>query len=372
MKIVTIVGARPQFVKAAVLSRVIKLHKDITEILVHTGQHFDENMSDLFFTEMDIPRPDYFLGINGLSHGAMTGRMIEEIEKLLIKEEPDYLVVFGDTNSTLAAGIAAKKLSIKTIHIEAGVRNFDDYMPEEINRYLVDRLAELNFCCSSLGIENLTKEGFGSEMINSSIYNYGDVMYDAALFYEKKSDENSTILETLRLKGKDFVICTVHRASNTDDPKILGEIVRALNVINKETPVILPLHPRTRKKISDYNLYPEFTVIDPIGYFDMIQLIKNAKYVITDSGGVVREAYFFKRPSLLLLEKPLWPELVAHDYCLNAEPKEDLIVAAYSKLDTTNKDYDTFLFGDGHAGEKILNQIIAHYEQHSKCRMVLS
>lgn len=364
MKIVTVVGARPQFVKAAVLSRAIKSHPHIQDIIVHTGQHFDANMSDVFFEEMEIPKPNYFLGISGLGHGAMTGRMLEEIEKLLQTEKPDYLVVYGDTNSTLAAGLAAKKLGIRTVHIEAGVRNFDDYMPEEINRYLVDRLAEMNFCCTTLGVENLEKEGYTKGTINTEIHNYGDVMYDAALFYEKKSDATSTIVDDLGLRGKDYTICTVHRASNTDDPQILGHIVRALNTINKQVPVVLPLHPRTRSKIKDYGLTAEFTIIDPVGYFDMLQLLKCSKYVVTDSGGVVREAYFFGKPSLLLLEKPLWPELVEHNYCVNTLPVEDMIIEGFSKLDGTNKDYATKLFGDGSAGEKILNEIIKHYERH--------
>jgi UDP-GlcNAc3NAcA epimerase len=366
MKIVTVVGARPQFVKAAVLSRAIKSHPNIQDIIVHTGQHFDANMSDVFFEEMEIPRPNYFLGINGLGHGAMTGRMLEEIEKLLLVEKPDYVVVYGDTNSTLAAVLAAKKLGISPIHIEAGVRNFDEYMPEEINRYLVDRMAEMNFCCSGLCVDNLEKEGYKSGMMNTEIYNYGDVMYDAALYYEKRSDATSTIISTLGLTGKDYVACTVHRANNTDDPKILSGIVSALNTINEQIPVVLPLHPRTRAKMNDYGLKANFTIIDPVGYFDMLQLVKHAKYVITDSGGVVREAYFLGKPSLQLLDKPVWPELMEHGYCINTLPEEKLIIEGFAKLDGTNKDFSTRLFGDGNAGEKILNEIINHYQRHKQ------
>ncbi len=361
MKIATIVGARPQFVKIAVLSRAIKLHPEVTEISIHTGQHFDQNMSEIFFEEMEIAKPDYFLGISGLSHGAMTGRMIEEVEKLLLEIKPDYLVVFGDTNSTLAPAIAAKKIGVKIVHIEAGVRNFDELMPEEINRYLVDRMAEINICCTSLGEENLRKEGFGTEMINAEVYNYGDVMYDATLFYEKISDAKSTILDDLNLRNKEYVLCTVHREGNTNDPKMLTEIIGALNKINETIPIIMPIHPRTKNKLIDYGLTANFTCIDAVGYFDMIQLVKGSKYVITDSGGVVREAYFFKRPSLCLLESPFWPELVSAGYCLNSKIMKDEILKNFALLDTTNKDFDTYIFGDGRAGEKIIDQIIYHY-----------
>jgi len=370
MKIATIVGARPQFIKAAVLSRAIKLHPEVTEILIHTGQHYDKNMSEVFFEEMEIPKPDHFLYISGLSHGAMTGRMIEEVEKLLLEIKPDYLVVFGDTNSTLAPALAAKKIGIRTVHIEAGVRNFDEYMPEEINRYLVDRLAEINFCCSSLGEENLKKEGFGTGIIKSEVYNYGDVMYDAALFYEKKSDALSTILDKLNLKNTDYVICTVHREGNTNDAGKLTEIISALNIINETIPVIVPIHPRTKKKLADYGLTANFTCIDPVGYFDMIQLVKGARYVITDSGGLVREAYFFKRPSLVLMESPFWPELVDGGYCLSTQLVKEEIIKEFNLLDTTNKDYDSCIFGDGNAGEKIITQIIAHYEKKSGKEMI--
>jgi len=364
MKLLTVVGARPQFVKAAVLSRAMKAQASVTDVIVHTGQHFDTNMSDVFFEEMDIPKPQYFLDINGLSHGAMTGRMLEEIEKLLIIEKPDYLIVYGDTNSTLAAALAAKKIKVKIVHIEAGVRNYDEHMPEEINRYLVDRLAEINFCCTSTGMDNLIEEGFDNPKMNREMHNYGDVMYDAAMYYDKKSGEMSNIMNRLNLTGKDYTLCTVHRASNTDTAEALGKIVRALNTINKQTPVLLPIHPRTRAKIDEYGLVPEFTIIDPIGYFDMIQLIKNSVNIITDSGGVVREAYFFQKPSLLLLENQLWPELSAHNYCLVTLPEENNIIACFNQLDTLNKDFTTQIFGDGTAGEKILKQIMLHYELH--------
>ncbi len=363
MKLLTVVGARPQFVKAAVLSRAIKGHDDIQDIIVHTGQHFDKNMSDVFFDEMEIPKPNYFLDINGLNHGAMTGRMLEEIEKLLLVEKPDYLIVYGDTNSTLAAVLAAKKLHIRTIHVEAGVRNYDDTMPEEVNRYLVDRMAELNFCCTSVGMDNLISEGFGKPEMKREMYNFGDVMYDAAKFYEKKSDENSDIVAAQGLTGKSYTLCTVHRAGNTDNQEILSGIISALNTINETSPVILPLHPRTKAKIEAFGLNPTFRIIDPVGYLDMIQLIKNASNVITDSGGLVREAYFFKKPSVLLLEKKLWPELSDANYSVNIPPDGKQLIDAFNNIGQLNKDFSTSIFGDGTAGEKILSKIIEHYNR---------
>lgn len=368
MKLLTVVGARPQFVKAAVISRAIKKYPDMREVLVHTGQHYDANMSDVFFDEMEIPKPDYFLGINGLSHGAMTGRMIEEIEKLLIAEKPDYLVVYGDTNSTLAAGLAAKKLGIKTVHIEAGVRNYDELMPEEVNRYLVDRLSALNFCCTRLGVENLRKEGYQTDSIPAKVYDYGDVMYDAVLHYEKKAARDSRALDNLDLRGKDFILCTVHRASNTDDPAVLGGIVAALNAINRETPIVLPIHPRTRGKMASFGITAEFKLIDPVGYLDMIVLTRHCKYVVTDSGGVVREAFFLKKPSLFLLDKPVWPELVEDGFCLNTVPVEARILETFRQLKTLFPDFSKQLYGDGHAGEKIVAEIRRHRLQSNPAR----
>lgn len=363
IKILTVIGARPQFVKAAVISRAVAKHDHVTELIVHTGQHYDKNMSDIFFEEMEIPTPHYRLDINGLSHGAMTGRMIEELEQLFMKEKPNYVLVFGDTNSTLAAALAAKKLALKTIHIEAGVRNFDDYMPEEINRYTVDRMAELNFACTWLGVENLEKEGFNTENINSKVYNYGDVMFDAALYYKNKAQTSSDILPKLNLENKKYTLCTVHRASNTDNEESLRAIIESLNEINKDMEVICPIHPRTRNLIAKLGLKTEFRVLDPIGYFDMLQLIMNCNFVITDSGGLVREAYFFKKPSILLLEKPLWPELVLEKVCFNTIPQKEAILNVAKSLDGGVLNYQNNIFGEGKAGDKIIQAIIDDYNE---------
>lgn len=363
IKILNVVGARPQFVKAAVISREVGKYDYIEEIIVHTGQHFDKNMSDIFFEEMQIPTPHYNLDINGLGHGEMTGKMIIELELLMMKENPDFVVVYGDTNSTLAAAIAAKKLGISLTHIEAGVRNFDNEMPEEINRCLVDRISDLNFCCTWLGLKNLETEGFGSKNISSLYFNTGDVMYDAALFYDAESTSRSNILNTLDLTAESYSICTIHRASNTDDQKTLGTIVSELNCINKISPIVFPVHPRTRAKIKTFDLKCDFKCIDPVGYFDMLQLIKNSKYVLTDSGGVVREAYFFKKKSLFLLENLVWPELVIDNTSLNAIPIGTEISRAFHQLSEMDTDFSNLIYGDGNAGEKIVSKMIEFHNQ---------
>ena len=366
IKVITVIGARPQFVKAAVISRAFLKSNRVNEIIVHTGQHFDKNMSDIFFDEMDIPTPNYRLDINGLGHGAMTGRMLEKIEEIILSENPDYMLVFGDTNSTLAAALAAKKLGVKTVHVEAGVRNFDDDMPEEINRYIVDRISELNFCCTWLGVNNLMKEGYYSGNINSKVFNFGDVMFDATLFYKAKAKANQDILSKLDIKNVPFVLSTIHRASNTDDTIILSDIISSLNQINKKYKVVFPMHPRTKAKIAHLNLQVEFICIDPIGYFDMINLLEACTAILTDSGGVVREAYFFRKPSLLLLEKPLWPELVVEGACLNTFPNRENILFTFNELMKKVINYGNNILGDGDAANKIVNAIIEDYDANYK------
>lgn len=308
----TIVGARPQFVKAAAVSRVIKEEGCFEEKIVHTGQHFDANMSDIFFLEMSIPNPHFQLAIHSLSHGAMTGRMLEGIESLLLSEKPDAVMVYGDTNSTLAGALAASKLRIPLVHVEAGLRSFNMDMPEEINRILTDRISNLLFCPTQTAIDNLMSEGFSS--LPSRIELTGDVMQDAAIFYAKIAHQKSSVLDKLKLKSEPYILVTFHRQENTDVPENLSAIVQALNAINKEIKVVAPLHPRTKKIMSERNLKAEFVTIDPVGYFDMIQLLENTQLVLTDSGGLQKEAYFFNKFCVTLRDQTEWVELVNGGY----------------------------------------------------------
>ncbi len=354
MKILTIVGARPQFVKAAALSRAFKKHSNIEEIIVHTGQHFDENMSDIFFTEMEIPQPKYNLDINSVGHGAMTGRMLEGIEELLLKEKPDLLLVYGDTNSTIAGALAAKKLHIKIAHVEAGLRSFNMEMPEEVNRILTDRISDYLFCPTSTAINNLNKEGY--ENIDCTIVNCGDVMQDAANFYAQKSEEKSTVIKDIKLNN--FILCTLHRAENTDDIDRLSSIVNALNTINKTTPIVLPLHPRTKNKIKDAGLKLEVNIIDPVGYFDMIELLKNCSLVMTDSGGLQKEAFFFEKNCVTMRDQTEWVELIENNVNVLVGADEKAILAGVEKMLENKPDFSINLYGNGIACNNIATEIL--------------
>lgn len=353
MKIVTIVGARPQFVKAAVVSRAIKQRKDVTEVIIHTGQHFDNNMSDIFFEEMEIPKPNYNLNINGLGHGAMTGQMLEEIEAVLLKEIPEWVLVYGDTNSTLAGALAAKKLHIKVAHIEAGLRSFNMKMPEEINRILTDRISDILFCPTDTAVINLYNEGYKN--INCKIENVGDVMQDAAFFYSKKSIEPKYELPD------NFVLSTVHRAENTDNSVAFMNIFGALEEISAEIPVVLPLHPRTRNKLNsiDYNFSASPIIfIEPVGYLEMVWLLQNCELVMTDSGGLQKEAYFFKKPCLTLREETEWVELVENGYNTICGNDKNYIVDSCKKVINNGKvTFSNDLYGSGNAGLKIINYL---------------
>jgi UDP-GlcNAc3NAcA epimerase len=307
MKLLTIIGARPQFVKAAALSRALIDFPSITEVIIHTGQHYDHQMSEVFFTEMDIPKPNYSLGIGGCSQGAMTGRMIEKIEEILLQEKPDCVLVFGDTNSTLAGALAAVKLHIPIAHVEAGLRSFNKKMPEEINRILTDQCSTLLFTPSESSKDNLLREG----ILNANIFISGDIMLDAVNHYSKKADLVSTIRNDLQLNN--YVLATVHRAENTDSPNDLRGIMTALSKIAETTPVIFPLHPRTEHSIQthipDLKFPDTLRFIPPVGYFDMLSLQKGARAVLTDSGGVQKEAYWFGKPCITLRNETEWEEL---------------------------------------------------------------
>jgi len=352
MKILTILGARPQFIKAGSVSREIAKYKEIEEVIVHTGQHYDSNMSDIFFDEMKIPKPNYFLGIGGKSHGAMTGQMIEKIEEVAMTEKPDWVIVYGDTNSTLAGAIVASKLHIKLAHIEAGLRSFNMKMPEEVNRILTDRVSNLLFCPTETAIENLKNEGFDN--LDCKIVNSGDVMQDGALFYKNLSIKPDLSIDS------NYILSTIHRAENTDDIERLTSIIEALNEINKDKQVILPLHPRTRNIIKNNNIKIEFTIIEPVGYLEMIWLINNCDLVMTDSGGLQKEAFFFDKLCITLRDETEWIELVDNkcNFLVGADKEKILsIYRNHQMLD--NKCSTLNLYGEGKASNIIINEILS-------------
>ena len=352
-KIITIVGARPQFVKAATLSRQFQL-LGIEELIIHTGQHFDANMSEVFFEEMEIPKPTYQLDIHGLTHGAMTGRMLEAIEEILIKEKPDGVLVYGDTNSTLAGALAASKLHIPLIHVEAGLRSYNMEMPEEINRILTDRISNVLFCPTDTAVNNLKREGFDNFPIK--IIKNGDVMQDAAIYYAAKAEQKSDILNQIKLPK--FILATIHRQENTDSPENLRNIISGLNEINRQIPVVVPIHPRTRNILAQQNIVPEFKLIDPVGYFDMIMLLKSCELVITDSGGVQKEAFFFGKYCITLREQTEWVELVENGFNLLVGSNSEKLITAFEFFKTKQSDFSIDLYGKGQAAEKAAKEIL--------------
>ncbi len=353
MKILTILGARPQFIKAGSVSREIAKHKGLEEIIVHTGQHYDANMSDVFFEEMKIPKPNYFLGIGGKSHGAMTGQMIEKIEEVVLREQPDWIMVYGDTNSTLAGAIVASKLHVKLAHVEAGLRSFNMKMPEEINRILTDRVSQILFCPTETAIHNLEREGyyhFGCKIVKS-----GDVMQDGAMFYQQFAKKPS-----IEIKNS-FILCTVHRAENTDDYNRLKDIFEALEEIAEQQQIILPLHPRTKKILDNNHYRPQnITFIDPVGYLEMVWLIDNCSLVMTDSGGLQKEAFFFKKPCITLRDETEWVELVDHKFNVLVGANKGKILATYTNQRTLFADnFNVDLYGNGKASECIVKELVS-------------
>jgi len=352
MKILTILGARPQFIKAGSVSREIAKYKKIKEIIVHTGQHYDNNMSDIFFEEMKIPKPNYFLGIGGKTHGAMTGQMIEKIEEVALIEKPEWIMVYGDTNSTLAGAIVASKLHIRLVHIEAGLRSFNMQMPEEINRILTDRISNILFCPTDTAIENLKNESF--ENFNCQIVKSGDVMYDGAMFYK-----NLAIKPKFDI-AKNYILCTIHRAENTDNENRLKDIFEALQKIAAETQIILPLHPRTKKIIKNLKLnIKNIKVIEPIGYLEMIWLIDNSFLIMTDSGGLQKEAFFFKKPCITLREETEWVELVKNKFNILVGANKNQIINSYKNYSTIfASNYSLNLYGAGNASKIIIRKLL--------------
>ena len=350
MKIITIIGARPQFIKAAVVSRAIQENNLITKIeekIINTNQHYDANMSDVFFKEMHIPQPHYNLHLGGGMQGAMTGRMLENIECILIDEKPDYVLIYGDTNSTLAGALAAVKLHIPVVHIEAGLRSFNMNMPEEVNRILSDRISTLLLCPTDTAVKNLKDES-----IISGVYNVGDVMYDAVKFYGNVAKPTELVKQ---LAMEPYFLATVHRAENTDDIDRLRNIMRALEMIGETQRVILPLHPRTRK-IMEMNkiILNKVSVIEPVGYFDILFLLKNATVVLTDSGGMQKETYFFEKPCITLRDETEWVELVQCGANILVGADYNKILDAVRKNKVSENVFKEQLYGDGNSGQKII------------------
>lgn len=343
LKILTVVGARPQFVKAAALSRVIAARPDTDEVMVHTGQHFDANMSDVFFSELGIAPPRYSLGLGGSLHGAMTGRMLERVEEVLLAETPDWVLIYGDTNSTLAGALAAAKLHIPVAHVEAGLRSFNRRMPEEINRVVADHVSTLLLCPTQTAVENLRTEG-----ITEGVHHIGDVMYDATLDAKARARERSSVLAALGVEEGRYILATVHRAENTDDPVRLRRVLDFLKAAACDMPVVLPLHPRTADAVKKAGLDLDgLTVCDPVGHIDMTRLLDGSVQVLTDSGGVQKEAYFHRKPCVTLRDETEWVETIeagwnrlwrGDSYCT---PRHDI------------PDY-----GDGHAAELIVDRIL--------------
>jgi UDP-GlcNAc3NAcA epimerase len=376
-KIITVIGARPQIIKAAAISRAIKNHfsSEIEEIIVHTGQHYDENMSSIFFEELEIPKPQFNLSVGSGSHGEQTAKMLSGMEDLLMQHKPDGIIIYGDTNSTIAAALSAAKISVPVFHIEAGLRSFNKSMPEEINRILSDHISTLLFCPTNTAIDNLIKEGFSLSTENKAtidhphVYLCGDIMYDNSMYFSKMSDSKSKVLEEVGVSGKDYILVTIHRNANTDDAERLNAIFNALIYIQNTTgyDIVLPLHPRTNKMMeqllnsqnkSILKENSKIKIIPPAGFLDIISLEKNAKLIVTDSGGLQKEAYFFEKPCVILRPETEWVEIVENGNALIADADENKIVESANLLLTkTDYTYPT-LFGDAKASEFIVQKIV--------------
>lgn len=348
MKILTVIGARPQFIKAAAVSN--KLRKKHNEILVHTGQHYDSNMSDIFFEELEIPKPDYNLEIGSGNHGYQTGKMLISLEEICLNEKPDMILVYGDTNSTLAGALVGSKLLIPVAHIEAGLRSFNKNMPEEQNRILTDHISKYLFVPSNTALDNLKNEG-----IINGVYNTGDVMFDAINLFKEKAENKSNILSELGLNSKNYILSTIHRAENTNDVNRLSNIIKALNESNEN--IILPLHPRTKKFIQDYNLKisDKIMIIEPVGYLDMIKLMNNSKKIVTDSGGIQKEAYFLEIPCITMRDETEWIETVENGWNILVGSDIEKIKDAINNFLPKNK--PIMVFGSGNAADIITNII---------------
>ncbi len=374
IRLLTIVGARPQIIKAAAISRAVRTQfaGQIEERILHTGQHYDDNMSEMFFRELGIPAPDYNLHVGSGSHAEQTGKMMVGIEKVLKDAQYDAVLVYGDTNSTLAAAVSASKLQVPVFHVEAGLRSYNRTMPEEINRVVCDQLSTILFAPTQTAVDNLQKEGV--PMRNQKVVLSGDVMYDNSMYFSAMADVQSDIIERLGLSYRQFVLATIHRPANTDNAENLRSIFRALNDIAEQhqMDVVLPLHPRTRKMIGDFSrsadavwrleigdLSDRIRIIEPASFFEIIRLEKNAAIVMTDSGGVQKEAFFYGTPCVILRPETEWVEIVEAGAGIIADADYERIMAAYEALVNKPVQFPA-VFGDGHASEKILQEILMY------------
>lgn len=362
MDIITIIGARPQFIKSSIVSRAILNCDKLEEVIVHTGQHCDDNMSKIFFEELDMPRPRLNLGISGGLHGQQTGRMLEAIEKVLLDIKPKCVLIYGDTNSTLAGALAAAKLHILIAHVEAGLRSFNHKMPEEINRVVVDRVSNFLFTPTDSAAQNLVNEGVSK----SSIFQVGDVMYDVALFYGRHAEAKSKIIQQLSLIEKDYILATIHRAENTDDVFRLKNIFTFLCMMAKSQMVVMPLHPRTKQVLISNNMFNLFAntilFVDPVGYLDMVMLEKRASFIVTDSGGVQKEAFFYGKPCLTLRDETEWVELVQSRWNMILSPTHDsqVMYAVTEKFLGNFKPEEKLFYGQGNSSEAIVKILLEH------------
>ena len=359
-KILTVLGARPQFIKASVVSNAISHSAELKEVLVHTGQHFDANMSDIFFAELGMNKADYLLGIHGGSHGSMTGKMLIQLEQVMQQEKPDIVLVYGDTNSTLAGALAAIKLHIPIAHVEAGLRSFNMDMPEEVNRILTDRLSHWLFTPTDTAVEHLINEGYSPE----SIYPVGDVMFDVAMFHGGRVKSEAGLLVRLGLKDKPYILVTVHRAENTDNPIRLIAIVDALIKISNQIPIIWPLHPRTRDVLSKLGklemMNKKINLIEPVGYLEMVQLEKFASLIATDSGGVQKEAFFYKVPCVTLRNETEWVELIDAGWNRLAPPMDAATIVSAIEKGLGTSGNDVMPYGRGDTAKQIVLQLEQH------------
>jgi UDP-GlcNAc3NAcA epimerase len=356
-KILTIIGARPQFIKAAPVSKALQEHGGFKEILVHTGQHYDANMSQVFFDELEIPAPRHNLEVGGGNHGEQTGEMLKRLEPLVISEKPDLVLVYGDTNSTLAGALVAAKLHVPVAHVEAGLRSFNRHMPEEINRVAADHLSTLLFCPTKTAIANLKKEG-----IVQNVFKTGDVMCDVALMFSQKAKRSSAILSALHLQSKEFMLVTIHRPENTDDKARLTNIFTALDTLANDCAVVFPMHPRTKKMAKAFGLghvLKKVQVIEPAGFLDMIRLESSASLIVTDSGGVQKEAYFHRVPCVTLRDETEWVETVEAGWNILAKNLSQKAITGLARKMALPGAKRKIIkeYGDGHAAEKIVEYI---------------